>query len=395
MRFLRRFTTVIASAGTLLALVFASCGIARAYDPNGLMFYYDFSSPVTTTNGSVLTDQSGNGRNGTFRGSGMTYNSSTHALVSPGGSNGTNYIELAGAFSDFSSGVSIEFEGEFGVTLSAWERVFDFGVPNGQQNDFWVGHMGSSGELALEVWINNVNQGRCHTSTSGTALDTTRTFAKWLVTVDSTNGCRFYKNGVELATQIKNAQYTSDTPAQAHGSAYPLPTTSNRTTNYVGRSNWTADQDFEGSLRYLRVYSRALTPTQAFDNATSTAPTRNVTFDSNGGQGTMSMQTGSAAANLTTNNFSKNGFLFNGWNTNINGTGTAYADAAAYAFNADVTLYAQWVASAAAPAAAQSVDLASTGQSAVLAWAELALGIFAVLSGLGLVAFRKKTSRLR
>ncbi|MFM2385233.1 MAG: Internalin-A precursor [Actinomycetota bacterium] len=250
----------------------SSPNVARAYDTEGLMFYYNFSDLASAADNTTIADLSGNNRTGTIRGSGLTYNPTTRALTFPGGSNGTGYLNLSGSFSTFTEGITIEFEGEFGNNLSQWERIFDFGIPGGVANDFWVGQMAGSHELALETWINGVNQGRCHTATDGSALDNSRTFSKWLITVDSISGCRIYKDGVELQTQIKNGDYTSDTAVQAHGSAYPLPAVSDRTANFVGRSNWEDDDDFEGSIRYLRLYNRALTPTEVLDNATNDQP---------------------------------------------------------------------------------------------------------------------------
>ena len=69
-----------------------------------------------------------------------------------------------------------------------------------------------------------------------------------------------------------------------------------------------------------------------------------VTFDANGGSGSMSNQTASSATNLTTNTFTRSGFTFSGWNTIAGGGGTAYADGASYPFTANATLYAQWTA---------------------------------------------------
>jgi hypothetical protein len=70
---------------------------------------------------------------------------------------------------------------------------------------------------------------------------------------------------------------------------------------------------------------------------------RNVTFDANGGTGTMSSQVAAVTTALTTNNFARDGFDFAGWNTATNGSGTDYADGASYAFTSDVSLYAQWI----------------------------------------------------
>jgi uncharacterized repeat protein (TIGR02543 family) len=67
------------------------------------------------------------------------------------------------------------------------------------------------------------------------------------------------------------------------------------------------------------------------------------TFDGNGaGMGGMSPQSASAPTALTGNGFTNLGYNFIGWNTASDGSGTAYEGGATYAFDADVTLYAQW-----------------------------------------------------
>ncbi|MGI6721035.1 MAG: InlB B-repeat-containing protein [Anaerovoracaceae bacterium] len=72
--------------------------------------------------------------------------------------------------------------------------------------------------------------------------------------------------------------------------------------------------------------------------------TSKITFDANGGQGTMDdiiVNEGDSAA-LMTNSFQREGYTFTGWNTEANGSGTAYADGAEVTPDADMTLYAQW-----------------------------------------------------
>jgi uncharacterized repeat protein (TIGR02543 family) len=58
----------------------------------------------------------------------------------------------------------------------------------------------------------------------------------------------------------------------------------------------------------------------------------------------MVAQSSTAAANLSANSFARAGYVFNGWNTAQDGTGTPYGAEASYDFVADRTLYAQWVA---------------------------------------------------
>lgn len=69
-----------------------------------------------------------------------------------------------------------------------------------------------------------------------------------------------------------------------------------------------------------------------------------ITFDANGGEGNMGAQTvnpGVSAA-LSANTFTRADYDFAGWNTKVDGTGTAYADKANITTNKNVTLYAQW-----------------------------------------------------
>ncbi len=75
----------------------------------------------------------------------------------------------------------------------------------------------------------------------------------------------------------------------------------------------------------------------------ATAVTGNtVTFNANGGTGTMTNETASTPTALTPNGYTFAGHTFTGWNTVALGGGTAYANGATYPFSANVTLYAQW-----------------------------------------------------
>lgn len=70
----------------------------------------------------------------------------------------------------------------------------------------------------------------------------------------------------------------------------------------------------------------------------------NVTFDPNDGSGSTSTQEvkQDAEATLEANTFTRTGYTFTGWNTEADGTGTSYSDAANASFSAKTTLYAQW-----------------------------------------------------
>ena len=69
-----------------------------------------------------------------------------------------------------------------------------------------------------------------------------------------------------------------------------------------------------------------------------------VTFNANGGTGTMTNETATTSTALTANGYIFTGHTFTGWNTLADGTGTAYAPGANYPFTSSTTLYAQWTA---------------------------------------------------
>ena len=73
--------------------------------------------------------------------------------------------------------------------------------------------------------------------------------------------------------------------------------------------------------------------------------TYTVTYDANGGTGTMTdttAYTSGSKAQVKDNGFTREGYTFNGWNTAANGKGTQHAAADSITIKADVTLYAQW-----------------------------------------------------
>lgn len=89
------------------------------------------------------------------------------------------------------------------------------------------------------------------------------------------------------------------------------------------------------------------------DSVGETRPIRSVTvsFDANGGSGSMNSMTVTDATpvQLTKNTFTRKGFTFCGWNTQADGSGTDYADQAYArplaenaAYGQTITLYARW-----------------------------------------------------
>ncbi len=79
--------------------------------------------------------------------------------------------------------------------------------------------------------------------------------------------------------------------------------------------------------------------------------TYTVTFNANGGIGTMTEQTfteGEAQA-LTRNAFTYDGYTFTSWNTVQGGSGASYTDGQTITATSDMTLYAQWASNGTNP----------------------------------------------
>jgi len=70
-----------------------------------------------------------------------------------------------------------------------------------------------------------------------------------------------------------------------------------------------------------------------------------VSYDANGGEGTIAEVTKTHDEDLTLSDgsgFSRTDYIFSGWNTSADGSGTSYAPGATYTVNEDVTLFALW-----------------------------------------------------
>ena len=94
--------------------------------------------------------------------------------------------------------------------------------------------------------------------------------------------------------------------------------------------------------------------------------TYTITYDANGGQGTVSSQTAAAGASVTLaggGGLSSTGKTFSGWNTDASGTGTAYNGGDSFTVNGNVTLYAQWTSSGSGDIAVSFSGLSANGSS--------------------------------
>jgi uncharacterized repeat protein (TIGR02543 family) len=338
----RKNQTIASLVMSLLIASFVAGTSAFAVSASDLFFNVNASDPgsYSTSSPTRWTDLSPTGRNGTIVGT-LNYNSGTGALEFPnsGASNlGSNaYIDMGAGFNNFGTGITIEFEGHFGAVNQAWERIFDFG--NGAASDnIWVGVLGEGGypdELAIEIFHGSTGKNRCISSnqallTNGQA----GVFAKYVITLDGTT-CRMYKNGVEIDTRV-GLTYFPDNSASL-GSSYPnLPLNVTRTQNYIGKSNWGTDASFNGAIKYVRIYTAAISSTDVSNNSTTYTLTYSNSGSDSGSVPSPKSGNGLITLDGNTGTLVKANHTFVGWSATANqSSGTT----GSYNLTANTTLY--------------------------------------------------------
>ena len=96
-------------------------------------------------------------------------------------------------------------------------------------------------------------------------------------------------------------------------------------------------------------------------NTTTATTTYTVTFDLNGGSGpaptAQTVNNGSSITLPIGDGLTRDGFDFDGWNTNADGSGTNYSTGSSYTVTGNITLYAKWNATTATTTYTVTFDL--------------------------------------
>lgn len=317
----------------------------EAISANSLLFNINASDPgsYSVSNPNVWTDLSSANQSGTVYG---TVTKVGDALKFPG--NTSSYVDMGPGYSNFGTGISIEFEANFGLAGNTWERIFDFGNAAGVDN-IWVGSYANSSEVVVELWKPNpttqTGMGRCRADDSVNSI-VANTFKKYVVTLDGTT-CRIYIDGTEINTVVdgpakgtvggQNSSYDAFYDAAGLGSAYPfLPSVTNRTRNFIGKSNWSADAAFDGSIKYVRIYSEAISSTDVNNNAQTYTLSYATTGSDSGSAPTSRTGNGLVSLDGNSGNLVKAGHTFVGWATTANQT---TAISGSYNLTANSSLY--------------------------------------------------------
>ena len=216
-RIVHMFVTVLfVVASTLLPFAIQSPAEAVSNDPAQVLNLDARQYASYPGSGTTWTDLSNAGKNATLTGS-PTF--STNKLTFNGS---TAYGTLPSGFADFTKGLTVIFNADFGAVTS-YERIIDLGNGAGV-NNIVVSRYGSTNDLQLYIEGN---------SCFGTSAITSG-MHEYKISIDGVN-CWMYRDGSLLTS-----------PAFSY-----LPSNVNRTSNYVGKSNW-SDPLFEGSIKIGR-----------------------------------------------------------------------------------------------------------------------------------------------
>ena len=281
------------------------------------------SSSFTTTGSSVNSSisEAANGVSGTSTSVTLDSSSPSPAFVF----SGSQYMNFANNIKpDFTNGASIQFVAKLNSSSSSgtWERVFDLGYTG----------MWGSGYDNISVQISQTGQIQVYMSRTGTSGSYTcwsdsnqvvlDTFALYSIKV-GTGVCTVNING---GTSVASTSSEATTAFAAR-----IPSTSSTWALKVGSRVDATASLFYGNLRALIISS-------------GTTSSNSVVFMPNGGTGYTPSQVGSTSVTLNSNQYTRAGYQFNGWNTKADGTGTSYNDGATYNLaSASSMLFAQWI----------------------------------------------------
>jgi uncharacterized repeat protein (TIGR02543 family) len=130
----------------------------------------------------------------------------------------------------------------------------------------------------------------------------------------------------------------------ADGAAVLLPTIDGVTLLGFAFSGWNSQADGSGTL-YAEGASLMLVGNETLYAQWSAGPSDTVTFDANGGSGSIDPINGTPGSTITLpdqNGLIHAGFELTRWNTNAKGSGTSYPVGQGFKLAGSIILYAQW-----------------------------------------------------
>ncbi len=298
-----------------------------SFDPNGgsgtmsAQMIGEGQSPSLTSNSFTRAGYTFAGWNTAANGSGTSY--ANGASYTMGASSVTLYAKWT------VNSYTVTFDGQSGSTPTPSSLSATYGSTYGT-----LATTSRAGYTFDGWWTGTGGNGLQITTSTGISITTDQTvYAKWTA---NQNTITFNANG---GTGTMAGQ-TIATDASANLTANTFAYTGYAFTGWNTAANGSA-------TAYADGVSHTMGPSSFTLYAQWVPNTNTVSFNANGGTGTMANQTiaTDASANLTANAFTHAGYSFTSWNTAANGSGTSYSNGASYTMGtSSITLYAKWTA---------------------------------------------------
>jgi len=307
----------------LLAPFFLHQSTSQAAGSNIPVFNIDASNPsnFTTTGSNVNSaiSESANAVSGTATQVTLETNESTPAFYF----SGTSYMIFSNNVKpDITNGISVQVVAKFnnGYGSGSWPRVFDFGETSGwgANHDNISLQLGQNG--TVELYVSKAGVANSYVCTSGNNRVAVDTYAIYSIQVAS-GVCSMAINGSSIAATSTEATSTF---------AARVPSTASTWSSRIATMVTGLQSPLTGRIRTLII-------------SAGSSSSNSVVFMPNGGTGFTASQVGSTSITLNSNQYSRSGFQFSGWNTKGDGTGTSYANGATYNLaSSSNMLFAQW-----------------------------------------------------
>lgn len=187
------------------------------------------------------------------------------------------------------------------------------------EEDIWDGYLPA---CTLDSGATSTSAGKVRTST--------KTTAKPVISASASGSS--YKVKITCSTSGAAIYYTTDgsTPNQAYSKG----------TRYTGAFTVASGK----TVKAVAVCNKYEDSSVASKKMEKEAASYKITFNANGGRGSMSKQSMAKGVStaISKNKFSKKYYTFTGWNTKVDGKGKSYKNKEKIKLTKNITLYAQW-----------------------------------------------------
>jgi uncharacterized repeat protein (TIGR02543 family) len=320
----------------------AYCGL-HAPGNSDSNYYCNGTNPTLDIKGGGIGGLGGGGNGSSYGYSGGTrgqYANATSGTPNTGGGGGGTDPEdiYAGAGG---SGIvvlrwvaptnlkTITFNSNYGTPDTSTQRV-----TGGVSTLLNAGTFSRTGYIFSGWTANADGSGTSYADSSNitTASDITL-YAKWITGVN------------KVVTFNGNSSTSGSMATQSAGTATALNANTFVRTNYTF-TGWNTAANGTGYAYSDSAVYAFTTDTTLYAQWVLTRTPYTVTFYANAGDGSTPAQTTDTPTALSLSGFTRSGYNFLGWNTDWSSGSATYIDGQTYAFNADLSLYAIWVAQA-------------------------------------------------